>query len=701
MNKLFILYLFALFLSLSAYGQTKIPRPNYKPAANGCGAQGSVIDYVPDFNFTEACNGHDICYGTCFKTKSECDLNFLAGMLQACDGSESCQMLATIYYDAVSGTETGMEAYASGQEEGCIECKEAVNFGDAIVIPYCGDEQPEVTLKPIVASGFGDYDILWQNGNVGGSMVVNRMTPTKSMAVTLVSRDYANGQTHSCKAQATVVFLPKDNCDEDPEEEWEVPIVVSKDPNDIIGPEGYGPAKMVSKFAPQTYTIRFENDPMFATAPAQVVKIRLPLHDNINPYSLRLDRLGFGRFSFQVPQNRTFYTSRYNVVDSLDVVVDVTAGIDPVKKEAFWILESKDPVTGLAPTDAMKGFLPVNDSTAIGEGFVSFTIRAGDETQTGDTLPAKASIIFDDNAAIETPPVFNTLDALPPSSNMVALPAVVSDTSFVVKWTGTDDNGGSGVKEYALYVSTNGNAYRLYEEGITTDSTTFVGKAGNTYCFFTLATDNTGNQESFKTICEGSVMISGGGTLPVTLLYFKGQKADKDVKLTWATVTEYNSKVFVVERSTDGSNFTDIGMINGAGSSSQLKEYSYLDQAALTRDVRMLYYRLRQLDNDGRFIRSGVVSLPVQRQAKEVAVHAYPNPFRHNITLQVVAVSATDQTDKVELYSLDGKMVYQKKIGSKGNLSVLLDNLPDLKPGIYLLKTIVNKQQYVIKMIRQ
>jgi hypothetical protein len=283
---------------------------------------------------------------------------------------------------------------------------------------------------------------------------------------------------------------------------------------------------------------------------------------------------------------------------------------------------------------------------------------------------------------------------------MLSLPAVVNDTSFVVKWMGMDDAGGSGVREYALYVSANGNPYTLFEEGIKADSTTFVGKAGNTYCFFTLATDNTGNQETFKTACEGSVMINSSGTLPVTLLYFKGQKADKDVKLTWATVAEYNNKEFVVERSADGSNFADVGTIAGAGSS-QLKEYSYLDKAALTRDVRMLYYRLRQVDNDGKFTRSAVVSIPVEPQRGEVTVQAYPNPFRHNITLQVVAVSATDQTDNVELYSLDGKLVYQKKISSKGSLTVLLNNLPELKAGIYLLKTIVNNKQYTIKMIRQ
>src|SRR5690606_26716831 len=101
----------------------------------------------------------------------------------------------------------------------------------------------------------------------------------------------------------------------------------------------------VAKSASQTYTIRFENDPEFATAPAQEVRINQKLDPHINMYSLRLGNFGFGNFTFPVPPNKTYYSARVNVVDSLGVMVDVVAGIDVTKGEVFWIFKSVDPAT--------------------------------------------------------------------------------------------------------------------------------------------------------------------------------------------------------------------------------------------------------------------------------------------------------------------------------------------------------------------
>jgi hypothetical protein len=183
------------------------------------------------------------------------------------------------------------------------------------------------------------------------------------------------------------------------------------------------------------------------------------------------------------------------VVDSLGVVVDVTAGIDVTKREAFWIFESKDPATGLPPTDPSKGFLPVNDSISqIGEGYVNYTIKPASNTQTSDSVIAVASIVFDVNEAIKTPKIFNTIDALPPSSTLNALVASQDSNEFRLSWRGTDELKGSGVANFDLYVSENSGPFQLYEEGLTDSSTNFIGVDGKTYGFFTLATDNTGNK---------------------------------------------------------------------------------------------------------------------------------------------------------------------------------------------------------------
>jgi hypothetical protein len=236
---------------------------------------------------------------------------------------------------------------------------------------------------------------------------------------------------------------------------------------------------------------------------------------NVNIFSFRLSSFGFGPFTFQVPENKTFYSSRLNMVDSLDVVVDVTAGIDVTKKEAFWIFESKDPVTGLAPGNASLGFLPVNDSTAIGEGYVTYTIKPGIGTATGDTIHAQASIVFDLNAPLETPEIFNTVDPAAPFSRVQPLTPGENTNVVHVSWLGQDDANGAGVRSYTLYVSEDDGPYTVYRSGITETSASFTGKFGSNYRFYTRALDNVGNQEAAKQDPESSVVLRGR-TLAVT-----------------------------------------------------------------------------------------------------------------------------------------------------------------------------------------
>lgn len=278
-----------------------------------------------------------------------------------------------------------------------------------------------------------------------------------------------------------------------------VPIQCSVDPNDIIGPEGYSEDKWVAASDVLDYTIRFENDPDFATAPAQRVAIYHPFDEDVDPYSFRLADFGFANLSYSVPPNSSFYSGRLDARDSLDVFVDVTAGLDVVNNRAFWILESVDPLTGLPPEDPQVGLLPVNDSIFFrGEGFANFTVLPSTEVVTGDTIHAIAEIIFDDNEAILTPEIFNRVDANAPQSKMKAIPKFNTADSVLLTWSGEDGTIGSGVGEYALFYSENGGPFQLYQLGIRDTFTYFKGEEGNIYRFYTQAIDNVGNVEAPK-----------------------------------------------------------------------------------------------------------------------------------------------------------------------------------------------------------
>ena len=67
------------------------------------------------------------------------------------------------------------------------------------------------------------------------------------------------------------------------------------------------------------YLIRFENDPDIATAPAQVVTITHSLDSDLNPASFRLGPFGFGGLAFEVPANRSVYSARLDLRESLGV----------------------------------------------------------------------------------------------------------------------------------------------------------------------------------------------------------------------------------------------------------------------------------------------------------------------------------------------------------------------------------------------
>lgn len=94
------------------------------------------------------------------------------------------------------------------------------------------------------------------------------------------------------------------------------------------------------------------------------------------------------------------------------------------------------------------------------------------------------------------------------------------------------------------------------------------------------------------------VMVSAMSIVPIASLQFNLKANNKNIQLTWNTMVEKNNKGFAVERSTDGSNFTQIGFVNGAGIKVTASTYNYTDFAVKANVL--YYYRLRQVDFDNR-----------------------------------------------------------------------------------------------------
>ena len=287
-------------------------------------------------------------------------------------------------------------------------------------------------------------------------------------------------------------------------------ICLSNDPNEIYGPAGYGEDKMISPSDRIDYKILFENDPELATAAAARVKITCPLHENANPTTTFLGQYGFGNYIFEVPPMSTYYNTRHDLADSLGVWVDVNAGIDVENNEMFWIFQSIDPETGVAPVDTI-GFLPVNDTlTGCGEGFVTFSVMCENDMITGDTISEQANIIFDDNDNILTNTYTNMFDAVPPTSVTVCDTLTVAyDNRIILKSLAQDDNGGSGIRQIDVYVNVDNTQYVLdgsmYPDtigSVDTLSYSYRLGEGSLYQFIMQAVDNVGNKENFSEIAH-------------------------------------------------------------------------------------------------------------------------------------------------------------------------------------------------------
>lgn len=272
----------------------------------------------------------------------------------------------------------------------------------------------------------------------------------------------------------------------------------SSDPNDLIGPEGYDSVRWVSINDVLNYTIRFENDPDFALANAQYVDVRFDFWNKVAMRGFGLGTFGFANHSWPIDKSPAAYQNRLDVRDSQSIFVDLTAGVDVTKQQGFWTFNSIDPETGVNPWQTDRGMLPINDSTHVGEGFVTFTLRPQDDLKTGDTISIQASIVFDTNDTIPTNRWCNKIDAGNPESKLTAETHPTLPNIYNLKFTGKDDEGGSGIKHVLLYLANHNGIYEETDTVAVDSVLAFPVEGGKQYKLYSIAVDNTGNRESAK-----------------------------------------------------------------------------------------------------------------------------------------------------------------------------------------------------------
>lgn len=159
--------------------------------------------------------------------------------------------------------------------------------------------------------------------------------------------------------------------------------------------------------------------------------------------------------------------------------------------------------------------------------------------------------------------------------------------------------------------------------------------------------------------------------LPVTFNNFNVSKTNDGVSLKWSTSFEANNKGFEVELSTNGIDFETIGFVEGKGNSNRLSYYTFNHNTSLN---GLMYFRLKQIDVDGKFNYSDVISIGND----DLLINITPNPFSDQISIssnnKEMAVSA-------EVFDMSGK----SKVFTQGFGNVNIDTR-EMAEGIYFIK---------------
>lgn len=160
--------------------------------------------------------------------------------------------------------------------------------------------------------------------------------------------------------------------------------------------------------------------------------------------------------------------------------------------------------------------------------------------------------------------------------------------------------------------------------------------------------------------------------LPVTWHYFNGYYADGQAFVEWHTASEINNEGFEVEHSTDGTHFVKIGWVAGHGTTNVANQYQFIHDHP---DQGWNYYRLKQIDYDGKFEYSRLIPVFADDLPR---VEIYPNPFRDHIYLSRINTDENIQVTLTNALGQDPIVLLQDP------MQPARFNLPRrLEPGVY------------------
>jgi hypothetical protein len=171
-------------------------------------------------------------------------------------------------------------------------------------------------------------------------------------------------------------------------------------------------------------------------------------------------------------------------------------------------------------------------------------------------------------------------------------------------------------------------------------------------------------------------------TLPVDLISFGGQNYSESInKLDWTVAQEKNLDYYLVQRSFEGTKFTDLDKVYANNSTQSEKSYSYYDKS-FTESLN--YYRLKIVDKDLAFKYSPLVALSSSKEDKFRVNKIFPNPANAELFASVDAPD--DGLLEFDIIDFMGRVIYSDKQNLRPGANIVGINLESFRKGIYYLK---------------
>ncbi len=182
--------------------------------------------------------------------------------------------------------------------------------------------------------------------------------------------------------------------------------------------------------------------------------------------------------------------------------------------------------------------------------------------------------------------------------------------------------------------------------------------------------------------------------LPIELISFEIEPLENKNVIKWSTASEINNDYFVLERASEINSWEIINITEGAGNSNTVLNYKFVDENLKS---GINYYRLKQVDYDGNYEYSNIIS------AKSIFVEKYiivPNPAKN--ILNIYSTSEKHSQVNVEIFNENGIKVYSKestRLNSSDKLEIDIQNFSN---GVYFVNilTLNNPMQFVSKFIK-